>query len=70
MTEDIDLLFLKLTRLSETDLSDCRVLLAHAAREPVDEPRVLEALRALPATGDQALMERRAALARLVKAAT
>lgn len=59
-------LLLKLSRLTETDLEDCRVWLAHSEREPVDEARVLAALTALPETTDSALRERRLGLRALV----
>lgn len=55
------LALLKIGRLSEADLGDCRVLIAsHGDR--IDRPRVLTALDALPPTGDTALAARRAEL--------
>ena len=57
---------LKLTRLSETDLDDCRSLLNHDQREPIDAPRVLTALAGLPHTDDDELSARRELLRQLV----
>jgi len=53
-------LLLKLARLSTSDLEDCIALIAHG--EPIDRAKVEAALRALPATEDVALAERRARL--------
>ena len=55
---------LKLGRLTETDLSDCTLLVEHLAGsgEAIDRDRVLAALDALPETTASALVERRARL--------
>lgn len=57
-------LLLKIGRLTEVDLGDCLALDEHcrAHHDVVDRDRVLEALRALPRTEDDALASRRAAL--------
>jgi hypothetical protein len=58
-------LLLKLRRLAEQDLDDCRALLAWCDLhgEPVDRERVREAIDALPATDDAYLRSRREQLA-------
>lgn len=55
---------LKIGRLTETDLSDCTLLIEHvrAAGDELDRDRVVAALDALAATTDTALAERRAGL--------
>lgn len=57
-------LLLKLARLSEADLEDCRALLVHCAThgEAVDRERVRTRLVTLPETDDDALRARREAL--------
>jgi hypothetical protein len=57
-------LLLKLARLTETDLSDCMLLIEHvrATGDELDRDRVMTALDALPGTTDAALVERRARL--------
>ncbi|MEE8409515.1 MAG: hypothetical protein V3T05_07915 [Myxococcota bacterium] len=61
-------LLLKLQRLSEQDLEDCRTLLERVARDgmSLDRERVRGSLRALPPTEDKALAKRRKALAGLL----
>lgn len=57
-------LLLKLARLTETDLADCALLIAHvrATGDALDRGRVVAALDALPGTADTALVERRSRL--------
>lgn len=57
-------LLLKLRRLDDRDLADCRALLAIG--EPFDRARVLAAISALPATASGDLAARRSELERLV----
>lgn len=54
-------LLLKIGRLSEQDLADCRSLIrkAHAELLQINRARVMAALDALPPSGDAALLERR-----------
>ncbi|MEQ8765586.1 MAG: DUF6036 family nucleotidyltransferase [Planctomycetota bacterium] len=60
-------LIMKLARLSEQDLEDCRALLSSTeVAGPLDRKRVLEALAALPEAGDVSLDERRQELRRLI----
>ena len=63
-------LLLKCGRLSETDLADCRALIAfaHAHALVLDAKRVSTALAALPPSDDQRLRQRREALARALGA--
>jgi len=56
-------LLLKLGRLDEQDLEDCRGLIGSA--EPFDRQRVLDAIDALPAPADDVIAARRAELRRL-----
>ena len=60
------MVLLKMRRLSERDLEDCRLVLA---AEPVDAGRVRAALAALPDADDAALGARREELGRLLGAA-
>jgi hypothetical protein len=64
------LVLLKVGRLSERDLLDCRVAVEHCARErlPLDAPRVLAALDALPPVDDGETTERRRELRVLLAA--
>lgn len=55
-------LLLKIGRLTEKDLEDCRELLAFTGVGAVDVARVHAAMDALPATDDSALRSRRAAM--------
>lgn len=57
-------LLLKIGRLSEQDLDDCRKLIERAHRDslPIDSARVRAALAALPPALDPALADRRALL--------
>lgn len=59
------MLLLKLGRLSERDLDDCRAVVGSGA--PFDGERIGRAITALPATDDGALGARREALLRLAK---
>lgn len=63
-------LLLKIGRLSEQDLADCRALLARARtdRLPLDARRVLAALDSLPETPEPAIPPRREALRRELSA--
>jgi hypothetical protein len=65
-------LLLKLHRLSEQDLSDCRSLLSFVARHElvVDRARVMAALDALPPTDDASLRGRRGALRAALRSAS
>jgi hypothetical protein len=58
------MLLLKLGRLSERDLEDCKLVLATGAA--VDRARLERALAALPASDDAALVERRRELRDLI----
>lgn len=62
-------LLTKITRLSERDLLDCRLVLrgARRGRFQVDRARVLSALDQLPRSDDQALESRRASVRRSVE---
>jgi hypothetical protein len=57
-------LLLKIGRLSEQDLADCRSLIQKAQREglQIDHTRVMAALDALPPSEDATLLERRQAI--------
>lgn len=57
-------LLLKIRRLSESDLEDCRALLAHRRQsgEVIDVARVRDEIAALPDTSDVHLRERRVLL--------
>jgi hypothetical protein len=58
------MLLLKLRRLSERDLEDCKLVLATGAA--VDRERLERALAELPASDDAALVERRSDLGRRI----
>lgn len=60
-------LLLKIGRLSEKDLGDCRELLAHAREVEVDFVRVRQTLASLPVTDDVALHQRRVTLKLLLE---
>lgn len=62
---------LKLRRLSEQDLDDCRALLAwcETHSEALDRNRIRQAIRDLPTTDDEPLAARRQQLAELLEAA-
>ncbi|MSP55195.1 MAG: hypothetical protein EXR69_06265 [Myxococcales bacterium] len=59
-------LLLKIGRLTEKDLDDCRELIAFAGHHAFDAGRVQAALAALPQPDDAALCARRAALGGLL----